>query len=131
MPVIGSSTSLPALPSLAGLCLTLSLSLLWVSVLQVGPRENPYYQEILEHLHKIQRGGKALSHLVLVSRAVAQQRNLLHGRERLQQVFTVSEKGSCAQALQKQLSKVPSACVCFPCLQHKLTALSPVHHWQQ
>ncbi|KFZ48037.1 Carbonic anhydrase 9, partial [Antrostomus carolinensis] len=29
-----------------------------VSVLQVGPRENPYYQEILEHLYKIQREGE-------------------------------------------------------------------------
>ncbi|KFV99332.1 Carbonic anhydrase 9, partial [Fulmarus glacialis] len=29
-----------------------------VSVLQVGPRENPYYQEILEHLYKIQSEGK-------------------------------------------------------------------------
>ncbi|KFV55848.1 Carbonic anhydrase 9, partial [Gavia stellata] len=28
-----------------------------VSVLQVGPRENPYYQEILEHLYKIEREG--------------------------------------------------------------------------
>ncbi|NXY45522.1 CAH9 anhydrase, partial [Ceuthmochares aereus] len=26
--------------------------------LEVGPRENPYYQEILQHLHKIQREGK-------------------------------------------------------------------------
>ncbi|NXR15832.1 CAH9 anhydrase, partial [Semnornis frantzii] len=26
--------------------------------LEVGPRENPYYQEILEHLHKIQSKGK-------------------------------------------------------------------------
>ncbi|XP_010156383.1 PREDICTED: carbonic anhydrase 9-like, partial [Eurypyga helias] len=26
--------------------------------LEVGPRENPYYQEILEHLHSIQREGK-------------------------------------------------------------------------
>ncbi|KAM9591237.1 carbonic anhydrase 9-like isoform 2-T2 [Morphnus guianensis] len=26
--------------------------------LEVGPRENPYYQEILEHLYKIQREGK-------------------------------------------------------------------------
>uniref|UniRef100_A0A663N973 Carbonic anhydrase n=1 Tax=Athene cunicularia TaxID=194338 RepID=A0A663N973_ATHCN len=32
--------------------------------LEVGPRENPYYQEILEHLHKIQEEGKALPHLV-------------------------------------------------------------------
>uniref|UniRef100_A0A8D0F6V0 Carbonic anhydrase n=1 Tax=Strix occidentalis caurina TaxID=311401 RepID=A0A8D0F6V0_STROC len=32
--------------------------------LEVGPRENPYYQEILEHLHKIQKEGKALPHLV-------------------------------------------------------------------
>ncbi|KFO05930.1 Carbonic anhydrase 9, partial [Balearica regulorum gibbericeps] len=29
-----------------------------VSVLQVGPRENPYYQEILQHLYKIQREGE-------------------------------------------------------------------------
>ncbi|KFR17848.1 Carbonic anhydrase 9, partial [Opisthocomus hoazin] len=29
-----------------------------VSVLQVGPRENPYYQEILEHLYDIQRKGQ-------------------------------------------------------------------------
>ncbi|KFV10226.1 Carbonic anhydrase 9, partial [Tauraco erythrolophus] len=29
-----------------------------VSVLQVGPRENPYYQEIIQHLYKIQREGK-------------------------------------------------------------------------
>ncbi|KFQ29193.1 Carbonic anhydrase 9, partial [Merops nubicus] len=28
------------------------------SVLQVGPRENPYYQEILEHLYKIQSEGE-------------------------------------------------------------------------
>ncbi|XP_035758608.1 carbonic anhydrase 9 isoform X2 [Egretta garzetta] len=26
--------------------------------LEVGPKENPYYQEILEHLHKIQREGE-------------------------------------------------------------------------
>uniref|UniRef100_A0A8C8B6F1 Carbonic anhydrase n=1 Tax=Otus sunia TaxID=257818 RepID=A0A8C8B6F1_9STRI len=26
--------------------------------LEVGPRENPYYQEILEHLHKIQKEGE-------------------------------------------------------------------------
>ncbi|KFQ49456.1 Carbonic anhydrase 9, partial [Nestor notabilis] len=29
-----------------------------VSVLQMGPRDNPYYQEILEHMHQIQREGE-------------------------------------------------------------------------
>ncbi|KGL87366.1 Carbonic anhydrase 9, partial [Charadrius vociferus] len=32
-----------------------------VSVLQVGPRENPYYQEIFEHLYKIEREGEEVS----------------------------------------------------------------------
>lgn len=39
------------------------------AVLQVGPRENPYYQQILEHLRSIQEEGNAL--LALQRKAVA------------------------------------------------------------
>ncbi|KFW11222.1 Carbonic anhydrase 9, partial [Eurypyga helias] len=55
VPLTGSDTLLLAQPSPFGPCPCHSCG---VSVLQVGPRENPYYQEILEHLHSIQREGK-------------------------------------------------------------------------
>ncbi|KFQ15605.1 Carbonic anhydrase 9, partial [Leptosomus discolor] len=54
----GSDTALLALPSPAGLRLAPVLVITVGSLLQVGPRENPYYQEILEHLGKIQREGE-------------------------------------------------------------------------
>lgn len=73
-----------------------------VSVLQMGPRDNPYYQELLDHMQQIQREGKALSHLVLVSGAEAQQGNLLHTeRGCSKHVLYGCEKVSTAQLVQK------------------------------
>ncbi|NWI30757.1 CAH9 anhydrase, partial [Sula dactylatra] len=60
VPLTGSDSSPLALPSPLSLCSAPVLVISVWSVLQVGPRENPYYQEILEHLYKIQREGKEI-----------------------------------------------------------------------
>lgn len=104
-----------------------------VSVLQVGPRENPYYQEILEHLYKIQREGKVLSHLVLVSEVTAQLRNLLHGRKRLQQAFAICVRVGehCMACTEKSSLSCLLLAHALPFLQIKPTALPPAHQQQQ
>ncbi|KAM9591236.1 carbonic anhydrase 6-like isoform 1-T1 [Morphnus guianensis] len=100
--------------------------------LEVGPRENPYYQEILEHLYKIQREGKALFHLVLVSGAAAQQRNPLHGREAVAGTcHAYVRRGALHSLYRNSFPRCPLLAHASPCLWGKPTTLSPAHWVQQ
>ncbi|XP_049649842.1 uncharacterized protein LOC126035352 isoform X1 [Accipiter gentilis] len=94
--------------------------------LEVGPRENPYYQEILEHLYKIQREGKALFYLVLVSGAAAQQRNPLHGREAVAGTcHAYVRRGALHGLYRNSFPRCPLLAHASPCLWGKPTTLSP------